>query len=211
MSWSRSMRITALLMAVALVATLVLPTLAFALAAVGGPYSQTISNPDDNGIFVLTPSGGNTKLGASGKFSLSVPAGAVLASKDCSITVWTVTGGKPAKDGGTVSCVADFEPDGLIFEHPNTIYYTYPPGLSNPRAYGYDDDQAMWVGMPDSHVVGNQVVFTTSHFSQYAIGSNPNPTSTPASSTWSLMLAAFAGLAIVAGLAFKDRLSGTKA
>jgi len=184
---------TALLAAVALVAALAVP--AMALAAVGGPYSQTISNPDDNGIANIPTDGGDYAIGASGKVTLSVPAGAVLSSKVVTVTVWSVRGGKPAEDGSVMSSIMEWEPDGLIFEKPIGVSYVYPPGLRNPRAYGWDEDVDAWIRIPTT-VVGPRAHFNVTHFSSYAIGDSP--VSTPASSPWSLALLAVSGVAIVA-------------
>jgi len=127
-------RITAVLTAVVLVAALVVP--AMALAAVGGPYSESGSNPEDNGIVNIPTDGGDYDIGTSGKVSLSIPVGAVLSSKVVTVTVWSVRGGKAAEDGSVMSSIMECEPDGFIFEKPVTVSYVYPPGLSNPRAHG---------------------------------------------------------------------------
>jgi hypothetical protein len=203
---SRLIRFTALLAVTLLLAVVIAPTVGLALTAVGGPYSESVSNPDDNGVFVMTPTGGNSKVGASGLLSISVAPGAVLASTPGTATVFHVAGGKKAQDGGSVVAAMYFEPDGLQFQVPNTIYYTYPPGLSNPRAYGWDDANQVWVAVP-STVSGSNVLFNASHFSWYAVGGDLAPTNTPASSDWSLALLAVVGLGVAGVVLGRVRLN----
>jgi hypothetical protein len=101
-----------------------------------------------------------------------------------------------------------FEPDGIQFISPVTISLVYPPGLRNPRIETYDDDNERWITVP-STVQGDRVVFSTNHFSDYAIVGDP-PTSTPASSSWSLAALAVVGL-VIAGTVLRSRRSAREA
>ena len=197
MAWSRWTRVTAVLCAGVLLVALVAP--AAALAAVGGPYSESVSNPEDNGIIVVGPAGGSFGVGASGKLRFVVPAGALLSSKTITSTVTTV-GGRKTQDGATLAAVMEFEPDGLVFEHPIIVSLVYPPGLRNPRAYGYDDVLDTWQALPSSNVEGDRLFFEANHFSAYGVGGSSVTSSVPADSSWSLGLLTMLGAGAI-GLA----------
>ena len=170
-------------------------------------YPPGLRNPREFNGGPIGPSGGRLDMGSLG--SVIVPAGALLTSTDMSATAGMLGTPHKATDGGTVYEAAMFEPDGLIFEHPSTIYYAYPPGLRNPRAYLWDPDNDQWNAIASS-VSGNQVVFDAPHFSWYGVGGDSVPPAyynSPASSNWSIALLAVAALGIAGVTVRRHRLT----
>ena len=184
------------LLVLALVAALALPSLA--LAAVGGPYSQTISNPDDNGV--VGPSGGSLELHS--RILVTIPEGALPAPTPITGTVWDVSGGPKNSDNSEMRTLVELKPNGTTFAVPVTLSFEIPAGIvpSTAKIYGWNSDTEKWESKVSSPTVprsGDKLTTDIGHFSWYGIGGTPvATTSTPASSSWSLALAGVAALGV---------------
>ena len=203
---NRHARLCVLLVLV-LFAALALPSLA--LAAVGGPYSESESNPEDNGI--VGPSGGSLDLHGFGM--LTIPEGALAAPTSITGTVWDVSGGPKNADGSVMRTLVELKPDGTTFATAATLSFNIPAGIvpSTAKIYGWNPDTDRWESKVSSPTVpksGDKLTTSIGHFSWYGIGGTPTATtSTPASSEWSLALAGLAALGMAAAVVRRRRLS----
>jgi hypothetical protein len=117
---------------------------------------QTYSQP-------ITAAQGGTLATPSGSASLAVPAGALAADVELTVTV-------AAAAGGTASPVYDFGPEGTTFQTPATLSLQFdaPVPEGKKAVLGLEVDGA-WQEVPGSSASGNVVTGSVSHFSHYAI------------------------------------------
>jgi hypothetical protein len=200
---SRRVRFSALILAAVLIAALAAPSVAF--AAVGGPYSESVSNPEDNGI--IAPTGGSLDLHGVGR--LELPDGAVSVPTPIHATVWNVKGGPRTMDGAEMRTLVEFGPDGTVFANPGTLSLTIPAGINPDTAaiYAWNSGTSTWA-RADGTRNGDKVISSIEHFSWYGVGGQPLATSSvPASSSWSLALLAAAGVGTLLVIGRRQRLS----
>ncbi len=207
MSASRGVRFKALLLVGALLAALIVPSVA--VAAVGGPYSESASNPDDN--IMAGPSGGSLDLHGVG--TLVIPEDALAEPTSISGTVWNVRGGPKTPDGAEMRTLVELKPDGTVFANPVALSFTIPGDIDPATAtiYGWNPDVDRWESRQTSPTTGrrygDKVVTQIEHFSWYGIGGTPiATTSTPASSDWSIALGGIVAMGMVVGVMRRRRL-----
>ena len=189
---SRGVRRSSLVLVAVLFAALVVPASVFANDWIP-PDGIIFEGPPIS--FIMAPSGGKQVINP--KLSFSWPAGAVAASTEISVTPGASVAGVVASDGGKVYYVASFEPRATQFSVPVSMEFVWPPALINPRMYAYDTNTGRWNHI-DSVRSGATLTASVSRFGYYGVGGDvPPPTSTPASSDWSLGLLAVAGLGVV--------------
>lgn len=187
---SRKMLFLASILAIALA----VPSIA--MAAVGGPYSESASNPEDNGV--IGPSGGSLDLHGFGM--LEVSAGALAANTSITAQVWNVAGGPTNPDGSVMRTAVEFQPDGTTFSIPALLSLNIPAGIKPETAaiYAWNTTNSSWTKL-DGARNGDRVTTEMGHFSWYGIGGQPIPTtSTPATSSWSVALMALGALVVAA-------------
>ena len=208
MAWIRRIGFTVLLAVGVFITLLAAPGVA--MAAVGGPYSESVSNPDDNGI-INVGTGGGSWDSTSGLFGITVPDGALSTATTITVNVWRVSGGPKAPDGGDMRYVIQFQPDGLGFAKAVTVRWPAPAGFANANFYEWNTGTGSWVRLASTKdgtasKNGDKVTTNIGHFSWYGLGGDP-PRPVPASSSWSIGLLALIGAAIAAGMTLRRRRS----
>lgn len=111
----------------------------------------------------LTAAEGGTLQTPSGAAQLEVPAGALAADTELSVTV-------AAKTADTASDIYDFGPDGLQFEAPVTltILWDGDPGEGNKAVIAWKDGET-WTEIAGSSLTDGKVTAPVEHFSQFAV------------------------------------------
>lgn len=102
--------------------------------------------------------------------AISIPGGALAEDTEVTVEVILPNGEPDADKLG--SLIYDFGPDGTTFETPVELTIelnkSVPEGMEAKLAW-LDEDADKWVVLEDSHVDGDSVIATTTHFTKFAI------------------------------------------
>ena len=205
MSTSRWVRITALLAVGAFLASLIAPAVASALVGEPIPGAEVIlqQQPGEDPIAYNNTDAGDHSIGAT--CNISWAPGTFASSGVMTMTLGYSPVGITAADGARIKTAVWIQYGGPALLKPVHLTFTSPTGSTNPHIYHiYSTVGGTQTQAQTASRNGDKVSTEISHFSVYGVGGDPAPTSTPASSDWSLWLLALAGVAI-GGIALRSR------
>ena len=203
MSSSRWVRITAVLAAGVFLAALIAPGVACALVGEPIPGAEVIlqQQPGDDPIAYDSTGVGDHSIGTT--CNISWAAGTFAGSGVMTATLGYSPVGITAPDGAVIKTAVWIRYSGPALLKDVRLALSSPAGSTNPHVYWLNPGTGRFEQLISSKN-GGKVTTEVQHFSVYGVGGDPAPTSTPASSDWSLMALALAGLA-VGGIALRSR------